>query len=304
MTAERVTSIFVTYNSGRTIDAALQAAREAHDAGILRSIVVDNASSDDTVDRVKRCHPWAEIVEAGRNLGYGRGLNVGLRTVESPYVLFMNPDAVLRRRDLEVLIRTLEENPQVGMVGPAIVEDGGGIQVAGGLPTPGSILRGAISERWRNPRQRPVTPGGEPFATDWLCGAVLCLRTELARRLGGFDPRYFLYFEETDLCRRILDAGLQLWAVGQAVATHAAGESTRGKGATAHGCLAEHYYRSRFYYLTKHHGLILGAMAELGEAVLLVLAALPRRLCGKKNSRLAARWKGPFLRLPEKWLEP
>src|SRR5262249_51190755 len=93
--APRVTAILVTYRSAADVGAALDALKPAHAAGAIDVIVVDNRSTDDTVAIVRRDHPWATLVESPVNLGYGRGLNVGLSRAATEYVLFMNPDAVI-----------------------------------------------------------------------------------------------------------------------------------------------------------------------------------------------------------------
>jgi GT2 family glycosyltransferase len=126
----------------------------------------------------------------------------------------------------------------------------------------------------------------------------MLLRREVFQRLGGFDPRFFLYFEETDLLRRMRDAGFEVWAVSPALALHA-GHSSASKTTVpmVNGCIAEHYFRSRFYYLRKHHGLAAATAAELGELALLSLGHLWRRVQGRQ-SQPPARWSLPPLRRP------
>lgn len=222
------TAIIVTYNSEGRIGEALDALRCVYEAGLAECVVVDNASRDGTVPLIQRDYPWVRVIASAGNLGYGRGLNLGMRHAVTPYLMLMNPDAVVSAEALATLVDFIEHHPRAGMVAPAIVE-GADLQAAGGLL---SALRmvcrtlGISGHPW----QRPIVPGGEPFQTDWLCGAVMLVRRELMESLGGFDPRFFLYFEETDLCRRILKRGLELWAVGQAVARHAGGASARESG--------------------------------------------------------------------------
>ena len=83
-------------------------------------------------------------------------------------------------------------------------------------------------------RQRPIEPDGEPFETDWLCGALLIGRTAQLQEMTGFDSNIFLYFEETDLCKRMIDRGSELWAVGRAVVVHDANASARQTGQSVH----------------------------------------------------------------------
>ncbi len=297
MTEPAVSVVLVTYNSQRTIERSLESLRRAHDRGIARTIVVDNVSSDDTIAILDRNQSWATIVKSEDNLGFGRGCNLGARQAESPFLLFLNPDAVMEPDAIAALAGFLDSHERVGVVGPAIREADGALQHAGGIPSPGRIVRGALGMRVAA-GVREITPGAEPFQTSWVCGAALMVRRDLFDRLDGFDPRFFLYFEETDLCRRSVQAGSEIWAVGEAVAHHAAGESSRDLSNRHYaGCIAEHYFASRYYYLCKHHGLILGALAEVGEIVALALCGIARK---GARQRLARRLRGPILCKPSR----
>jgi GT2 family glycosyltransferase len=294
----KTTAVVVTYNSSTTIDPTLAAARAACTAGELAVVVVDNASTDGTADQVRRQHPWVEVVASPRNVGFARGCNLGARRASTPYVLFLNPDAILERDALATLVRFMDENPGCGAVGPAIRYPDGTLQHAGDLLTPGGLVRAAIARR-PGPERTLIRPGGPPFVTDWLCGAVFFTRLQLFRELGGMDPRFFLYFEETDLCLRIRRAGHSLCAVGSSVATHEGGASTRRAGAVMdHGCLPQHYYPSRFYYLAKHNGYLRAAFAESIALAAVACRAAIRSLLRRPGDLLRTRLRGGFLRAP------
>lgn len=297
-----VTAVIVTHESEGIVDRALEAARRAHEAGLLDVVVVDNASTDGTVDLVRRLHPWVRLIESPTNLGYGRGCNLGWHDAATPYVLFMNPDAVMEPDALAQLVDFMERHPKAGLAGPAIIRERGGYQKAGGLPTPWRVIANAAGFKGAPSGRVEVHPGSEPFRTDWLCGAVLLARREVLERLEGFDPRFFLYFEETDLCRRAAAVGSELWAVGAAVARHASNSSARRVRPDLKdgGCLNEHYFRSRFYYLVKHHGWIAAVLSDLAEVIFgaahdVARAILRRPSKGDLRSRLSA----PLLRLPQ-----
>jgi len=301
MNGPSTTAVIVTYQSAGMVNGTLAAAREAHEAGVLECVLVDNASTDGTAERVKRDHPWVQVVANNENLGYGRACNLGLSRVKTEYALFMNPDAVLPLADLGALIRFMDERPQAGMVAPAIRLSNGETQGTAPLPTPWGVvakIAGLSPSRWR---RRPISPGGAPVRSMTLCGAVLLARRDLILRLNGFDPRFFLYFEETDLCKRILDSGMELWNVCQASATHTEATSARSAGMPLFGdCIARHFFASRFYYLVKHHGYLRAAGAELGELFLLAAVDLWKLLSGGGGGRLRARLRGPVLRPPPK----
>jgi N-acetylglucosaminyl-diphospho-decaprenol L-rhamnosyltransferase len=294
-----VTAIIVTYQSARTIGGALAAARRCHDAGLLDVVVVDNASSDATREILAREAGWARVVLEPTNHGFGRGSNIGLAYVKSPYTLFLNPDAAIEPPALATLLEFMGERPDAGIVGPATLcgvnEE---LQPTGPYPTPWSVVRDAAPFLRRRPAAVPVVPGAPPMRTGWVCGALLMIRTSLARELRGFDPRFFLYWEEIDLCRRAEYAGYQNWALGTAVARHVVGASSRG-GPRVGASVARHYFQSRYYYMAKHHGWLAATAAEVGEFILLSLESAFDALRGRGLERLRPRLQAALLSLPD-----
>ena len=294
-----VTAIIVTYQSARTIGRALAAARRCHDAGLLDLVVVDNASSDATREILAREAGWARVVLEVANHGFGRGCNIGFELVRSPYTILINPDAVVEPDCLRRLMMFLEKNHEAGIVGPATLvgENGEFFQPTGPYPTPWSTLRDA-TPLLRRSSTVPVPPGSAPMRTGWVCGAILMIRTDLMRRLGGFDPRFFLYWEEVDLCRRAEQAGYENWVLGGAVASHVVGASSSG-GTRFGTAVARHYYQSRYYYMAKHHGWLAATTAEVGEFVLLSTQSMLDALRGRGLERLRPRLQAALLSLPD-----
>jgi GT2 family glycosyltransferase len=290
-----VTGIIVTYQSAQTIGRALAAARRCHDAGLLDLVVVDNASRDATREILAREAGWARVVLEATNHGFGRGCNLGFALVDSPYTILINPDAVVEPDCLRALMLFLEQHCKAGIVGPATLcgsnEDP---QPTGPCPTPWSVVRDAAPFLRRRSSAVPISPGSAPMRTGWVCGAILMIRSALMRELGGFDPRFFLYWEEVDLCRRAECAGFENWVLGTAVAQHVVGASS--VGAPRFGtAVAKHYYQSRYYYMAKHHGWLAATAAEVAEFLLLSLDALR----GRGLQRLQPRLQAPLLSLPD-----
>lgn len=297
------TVVMVTYSSSRVIGESLPPLKTAQEEGVVRCVVVDNASPDGTAERIARDHPWVDLVRSPGNLGYGRGCNLGFERVGTPYVLFMNPDVVIDGGAIRRLRDFLESHERAGMVAPATNVGRFGFQPSGGCLTPWSLVGMATGIPGLQPRQRVARPGDAPFKTDWLCGAVLMARTRAIRAVGGFDPRFFLYFEETDLCRRLRTAGWELWADGSAQASHQLGLSARQVDPTlATGdCLGEHFYRSRYYYLGKHFGFLAAAAGETAELVARASRDVVRALLARPSrGELRSRLKAPVYRRPEK----
>ena len=301
-TAVPLTAVIVTYQSARTIAACLAAARRCRDEGLMDVVVVDNGSNDGTLAMLERESAWAKVVSTGVNNGFGRGCNIGLRHAATPYTVFINPDAEVEPAAIRTMLEFMEGHPEAGVAGPAIVEGAAGgpteLQDTGVRPTPRSIVRSALPFARRRSLSWDIVPGSAPARTGWVCGAVLMIRTALAGRLGGFDPRFFLYWEEMDLCRRAEDAGFEIWALGTAVARHVGGASSAADDTRIGGCVAKHYYPSRYYYLAKHHGRIAASTAEMAEFALTALRTLGDLARGRGIGRLRPRLQAPLLSEP------
>lgn len=294
-----VTAVIVTYQSRETIGAALDALREAHDAGLADAVVVDNASTDGTADYVAEQYPWMTLTRSDENLGYGRGCNKGFEHVATEYVLVMNPDAIINAEALANLVQFMVQTPQAGLAGPAIIESEKSIQAAGLMTTPMTLFQVGMGRNVQYPDRSPIEPGGQPFRTNWICGAAMLIRSDLFRALDGFDPRFFLYFEETDLCRRATDHGAEIWAVGNAVARHIGGASAQSTGeSTDASCISEHFYRSRFYYLVKHFGWVRAVTAESFCAAAQWLRRQRNRIVGRRAGQRDTGRSRPFLKMP------
>ncbi|MCC5887226.1 MAG: glycosyltransferase family 2 protein [Gammaproteobacteria bacterium] len=299
--APKVTAVIVTYNSREHIGAALAALHPPHVAGDLDCVVVDNASEDGTADWVESAQPWVRVIRSEDNLGFGRGCNLGAEEARSPYLLFLNPDAELPSDDLAVMLQFLESRSAAAITGPAIVEGSAeAVQKAGLMLTPGRLVSNALGGRKMKPWGCPIVPGSDPFETDWVCGAAMLIRTAVFRQIGGFDPRFFLYFEETDLCRRVRDAEFEIWAIGQASARHVGGASAvKVNEARTRKYLVEHFYASRFYYLVKHFGWARAVGAEVVSRLLEEVRRFRDRLQGRASAENAGA-KRPFLRFPSR----
>ena len=301
--AAQLTAVVVTYQSEGTIGRTLEALRRCRDAGLLDCVVVDNDSRDGTAALLDAERGWSDIVLTGTNHGFGRGCNIGFARVSTPYTVFINPDAVVEPDAIRTLLRFIETRPNVGIVGPAILEGepgaAAGLQAAGARPTPGHLLRAALPLLRPSPLERPIEPGSTAWRAGWVCGAVFLVRTDLMRRLGGFDPRFFLYWEETDVCKRAEEAGFETWAVGEAVTRHVGGASSSADDTRVGGCIARHYYQSRFYYLAKHHGWLAAATVDAVEAMMNALRALFDSMRGRGWSRLRPRLQARLFSQPE-----
>jgi N-acetylglucosaminyl-diphospho-decaprenol L-rhamnosyltransferase len=302
--ARPVTAVIVTYQSARTIGRTLAAARRCHDEQLLDVVIVDNNSQDATAEIIQREADWARIILTGKNNGFGRGCNIGFAQVASPYTIFINPDAVVEPEAIRSMLQFMEKHPKSGIVGPATLcgeDEGEGVfQGTGYRTTPWTILHESIPLVRHRSSSWAIEPGSAPTRTGWVVGAILMIRTTLMKQLNGFDPRFFLYWEEMDLCKRAEEAGFEIWALGTALAHHIVGASSSQDATRYAGVnVARHYYQSRYYYMVKHHGRLAATIAEVGEFLLLGMGGLADVVRGRGLHRFRPRMQASLLSMPE-----
>ncbi|MFG6404017.1 glycosyltransferase [Microbacterium sp. P04] len=228
-----VAVIVVTYNSGADLEGLLTSLRAEADDLRLRVIVVDNSSTDDTLDVAAR-HDDVLTLRTGGNLGYAAGINVAATRVRpGEDILVLNPDLRVQRGAVQRLRAVLHAHPEVGVVAPRILDDAG--RTTDSLHNEPTVLRGwadaVMGPLWRS-RPAPLTEwvrSPRAYRTardvDWASGAALLIRSDVARRVGEWDERFFLYSEETDYCRRVREAGFRVRFEPTAVVSHRQGGS-------------------------------------------------------------------------------
>ena len=298
-----VTAVIITYQSARTVARTLAATRRCCDENLLDVIIVDNNSTDGTRDIIEGESAWARLLLTGRNIGFARGCNIGLAQVRSPYTIFLNPDAVVEPEAIRTMLLFFEQHPRAGIVGPATIcgenDTDKVLQSTGRLPSPWTILRNAIPGLGSRADTWEIVPGSAPARTGWVSGGVFMVRTSLMRQLNGFDPRFFLYWEEMDVCKRAEDAGFENWVLGTALAHHVVGASASPAELRIGPCIAKHYLQSRYYYMVKHHGRFAATIAELGEFIALFTRSAVDVVRGRGWNRLRPRLQASLLSMPE-----
>jgi len=232
-----LTVICVTYQSRpHVVDALRSAVRSALSAAeTAELIVVDNASSDGSAEAAAEAFPEAVVLRNDANLGFGAANNRAFAVARGQAWLLLNPDARLDDGTVGALQAAMAANPRLAAVGPSISGAGvGGAESAGMLPGVRSLashflflnrlLRGDRGGAWRGWMLRPST-GTATRRVEWVSAAVVLLRPEAIREIGGFDETIFLYGEDADLCARLLERGWQLGLAPAARAWHAIGGS-------------------------------------------------------------------------------
>jgi len=216
----------------------------------IQIIVVDNDSTDRSAEIIERRFPHVALMPMGRNAGFAVANNLAAANAEGDALLLLNNDAWLEPGCLSRLRERLESDERLGLVAPKIVRPDGRSQF---VWAPDRSLLGEAVQRLRNPFEgRALNHGlGEQllravFGQGWYTAACVLLRRQAFEGIGGFDPSYFLYFEDADLCLRLRAAGWRLRWEPEATAVHAGGGRSLDDEAEAH------YRRSQLYYYYRH----------------------------------------------------
>lgn len=226
--------VTVNWNAGYQLKECLDTVLACNKGKVSRIIVVDNGSTDGSVDAVERL-PGVEVIRTGKNLGFGAACNMGAVVGDAPYILFLNPDTRLEVESLSVPLAFMEqtENANVGICGIQLVDEQGDVNhTCARHPTlirlvssalgfdklPGLQGSGMRMGNWDHKSTRQV---------DQVMGAFFFCRRKVFNACGGFDDKFFVYFEEVDVARRSKLAGWDSWYLAGAQAFHAGGGTSR-----------------------------------------------------------------------------
>ena len=293
-------AVIVTHNSAHVVGNLLDSLPAAFGPLSADVIVVDNDSTDDTVN-VVLARGDCRIVRSA-NIGYAGGINLGVRqSPDAPAILILNPDVVLHANSVPPLLAALSQ-PGVGIVAPQVRSEHGGLELS--LRREPTILRALGLTKTKLPvfseYVAELAAYESPRPVDWAIGAVLAMSRTCFDALGGWDESYFLYSEEVDVSLRARDAGLVTWYEPKAVATHIGGQS--GRNETTHTMQIVNrvrLYRRRHrgfaswcYYtlaLASELSRIPRGHAESRAAVLALLKPTRRPSCLRCSDRLVPR---------------
>ena len=205
---EDTTAYIINYNSAQVIETCLK-----NLSGVSEIIIVDNASTDDSLARAEAFNSGIKIIRNSENHGYGVAANQALAQVKTPYALAVNPDAEINAEAISKLVRGMIDYPNAIVTAPYLLS-----------PDRGLILRvKGPHEKMHGPLS--VIPEG-PFSTWSITGAVWLCRMSAWRDVGGYDENIFLYCEDYDLCRRATSKGYTLVYIPDSQGTHLVNQAT------------------------------------------------------------------------------
>lgn len=202
----KVTGSIVTYNNSDIICECISSVLKHTRHLEFTLYVVDNASTDDTVETVRQQFPDVNVISNEKNIGFGHGHNMVLDKIDSDYHVVINPDITLGEDTIGKLSEYLENNPDIAMITPKILNEDGSEQH---LPKYGPSIRYAIISKikpfryLRKKYTREEEQISVPTDVEFCTGCFFMIRTSVFKSLKGFDTRYFMYCEDADLSRRV-----------------------------------------------------------------------------------------------------
>ncbi len=201
-------------------------------------IVVDNASGDGLEKMLRQDYPVVKFIQSPKNLGMGGGNNLGIQQSRGEYILIVNPDVTLNQAAIEELVSFLDQHASAGIAAPKILNPDGSHQFSCyRWPKFSTFLyRRTFLGNTRAGRKHLYkytykdTDLSQPQTVDWVLGGCFIVKKTALKQVGLFDQRFFLFLEDTDLCRRMWQAGWQVWYLPQAQVIHLPHRLSSGQG--------------------------------------------------------------------------
>jgi GT2 family glycosyltransferase len=221
-----VSVVIVSWNTKEMLKNCLSSLDNIVDVKHVKIIVVDNASSDGSAHMVKSDYQHVKLINSGGNIGFGRANNLAANCVDTPYVLFLNPDTIVLKDSIRSMVDFLELNKSVGAIGCKMKSPDGTVHPLGlqWFPNPLTELINLLfisSETvGRLKKYLPLKDPNKSGYVKKLYGGCLMLRKSNLDQVGWFDERFFMYGEDVDLCRRISDSGWKLYYLSETVIIH------------------------------------------------------------------------------------
>ncbi|TVR99183.1 MAG: glycosyltransferase family 2 protein [Rhodospirillales bacterium] len=221
--------VVVTWNSRHDIHRCLASVTDSS-RSVREIIVVDNGSTDGTVEHVRRFFPSAVVIRNGANLGHARAANIGFERARGRYVVILDADTEFRRELLPAMVDFLEREPSAHICAPRLYYPDGRLQETNrNLPTPAAAVfgrRSLVARLWPgNPLtarylRRDLRGETRPHPVQQVSAAVMMFRRDMIERIGGWDEGFFAYWLDTEWCIRAGKAGLGVWSLPHLSATH------------------------------------------------------------------------------------
>jgi GT2 family glycosyltransferase len=272
--------LIVSYNTCDLTLACLDSVQEAAQKIDYEVILVDNASSDGSVEKIKGKYPWVRLIANPENTGYSKANNLGMQMAKGDIWVLLNPDTIVDRDVFQHILNGFSQHPEAGALAPQLTNHDGTLQPSWGkfasawtefffqsflfklLPAPFPVGRRV------HPLQAPAYRRAHPV--DWASGACLAVRRRVIEKTGGFDENIFMYGEDMELCWRIKESGHEIWFWPDARVAHLGNVSSKSD----YSSWIQRYTKGNLDFIQGHSA----ANGEKMAACFILLGSLLRRI--------------------------
>ena len=249
--------IIVNYNVKEFIVNALESVFKASRNIEVEVIVVDNASEDGSPEEIKRRFPQVRLIRNEKNLGFGKANNIGLEHAKGNFILLLNPDTIVREDTFDKMLSFFASHPEVGMAGCKVLNPDGTLQLAcrRSFPGPWTSFTKVTGLSSLFPKSKlfarynlTYLDENQSYEVDAISGSFMMFRKEVYEKVGGFDPDFFMYGEDLDLCYRVQKAGYKVFYYHGTEIIHYKGESAKRSSIDE----TKHFYEAMNLFVKKH----------------------------------------------------
>ncbi len=255
-----VSIIIVNYKVKKELFSCIKSIINSNPKTGYEIIVVDNDEVKSIKNDLLKSFPFVKYIPSKENIGYGAGINLGAKQAKGEFLFFLNPDTLVKKDAIDLLVRFLRQNRKGGVVAPLLLDSNENpypLQGTLELTPKRAIFSHSIINKLfpKNPISKKFWQVGwdknKNHSVDVVPGTALMISKKLFEKIGGFDERFFLYFEEFDLCKRVKELGYGLAIISKARIIHFWEVSTKQRAD-----ISEIFNKSRFYYFKKNYGFI------------------------------------------------
>jgi GT2 family glycosyltransferase len=250
-----VSVIIVNFNGGEYLFQTVKSLIGFIDRNEHEIIIVDNNSSDGSIEKIGSEYPFIKIIKNDTNVGFGAANNIGVNSSSGKYYFFLNNDTIIKDNVISLLVQHLESNDKIGAIGPKLYNLDGTFQLSFGK-YPGIV--GEFDTKYNRFKSKCFNLGRSEESklryqeVDWLTGAALLVRANVFHSVKGFDGSFFMYFEDSDLCYRIKSSGYKIIFYPLTSLVHIGGSSV----GQIQNIINYEYRRSQILYYKKHNSQI------------------------------------------------
>ncbi len=255
MLNKKISILIVNYRSEKYLEKCIASLYLKIKNKIEAEILIINNDSKTKLIKVAKKYPSVQIINSQKNIGFGAGHNLGVKQAQGEFLFFLNPDAEILSVNIQKIITLLENNTKIGILGGKLIDDFGVVQKwnAGAQLDFKELIKNNLGltrskNFWQSQTKQEV---------DWVSGAALLIRKNDFIKVGGFDEKFFMYFEDLDLCRRIKNQKKQILFYPDLLIKHEGGKSYSNPKKQK-----KDFYLSQEYYFEKYSNSIITSIIK------------------------------------------